>query len=150
MLTPLLLILALVASGVGAGVLTAVAISVFPALCTMPPARYVETHRMMGKGFHPTMPIVFNIGMLAAFGAAALIGWPQAWLPLLAGLALAGSQAVSHLGNVPINRMLTGIEPGMVPADWQDPRPRWRRLNWLRTALALLGLLLLSVTAVAA
>lgn len=141
----LLAVVALTAAGIGAGVLTSVAISVFPALSTMPPDRYVETHRLVGKGYHPTMPIVFNVGMVAALGLGVLEwGGPSA-LPAFAGAAaMLASQCVSHLGNVPINRRLAVLDPGDIPEDWDDPRPRWRTLNWVRACLSVSALVLLA------
>ncbi|MEU5581675.1 DUF1772 domain-containing protein [Streptomyces huasconensis] len=144
MVSHILAVLALTASGVGAGVLTAVAISVFPALCNMPPERYVESHRMFGKGFHPTMPIVFNIGMFSAF-ALAIVERDASSIPFTAGgLALLASQCVSHLGNVPINRRLAALDPRNLPDDWDDPRPRWGHLNRIRASLAVTALALIA------
>ncbi|NSC21557.1 DUF1772 domain-containing protein [Streptomyces albus subsp. chlorinus] len=147
-MSQILAVLALTAAGVGAGVLTAVAISVFPALCAMPPGRYVETHRMFGKGFHPTMPIVFNVGMFSAF-ALALVERDASSIPFAAGgLALLASQCVSHLGNVPINRRLAVLDPENLPEDWDDPRPRWRFLNKVRASLAVIALALIAAATV--
>ncbi|MFW5415206.1 DUF1772 domain-containing protein [Nocardiopsis sp. CNT-189] len=145
MLSQVLAVVALTASGIGAGVLTSVAISVFPALCTLPPGRYVETHRLFGKGFHPTMPIVFNVGMVAALALAVLEWGEPAALPAAAGaVALLASQCVSHLGNVPINRRLAVLDPERIPDDWDDPRPRWRVLNQIRAGLAVAALVLVA------
>ena len=47
-----------------------------------------------------------------------------------------GVQGVSHLANVPINRRLAELTPDAIPADWDDPRPRWRSWHDLRTVLA--------------
>jgi hypothetical protein len=60
---------AVVGSGMVAGVLFAVALSTLPALFAMPPARYVETHRLLGAHWDPTMPVL----VLGSAGADAVL-----------------------------------------------------------------------------
>ncbi|GAA4561731.1 DUF1772 domain-containing protein [Micromonospora coerulea] len=141
---------ALVASGITAGVLFAVAVSVLPTLFALPAGTYIRVHRLLGKGYHPVMPIVVNVGMVADFllVPVALDADHGSWLLfLVAGLLLAASQFVSHLGNVPINRQVKRVDPDAVPADWWDPRPKWQALHRTRTSLAV-GALVLNAIAV--
>ncbi|MDW4905914.1 DUF1772 domain-containing protein [Streptomyces sp. ADMS] len=132
---------AVIGSGIVAGVFFAVAVSVLPAVQTLPADRYVDLHRKLGEGYHPVMPLVVTAGVLAdavllfvASGAAArtLFG--------VALLALVGVQLVSQFGNVPINKRVHALDPGAIPADWQDPREPWRAWHRLRTAFALTAL----------
>jgi len=51
-------IVELLGSGLTAGVLFAVALSVLPALFAMPMDRYIETHRLLGRNWDPTMPVI--------------------------------------------------------------------------------------------
>ncbi|RVX44153.1 putative membrane protein [Nonomuraea polychroma] len=141
MIPELLEVIALVTSGVVAGVLFAVAVSVLPALFALPAGRYIETHRLLGKGYHPTMPIVVNVAMVADLwlGLVAEDSASRA-LFVVAGVLLLASQFVSHLGNVPINRRVKAVDPEAVPEGWQDPRPLWRGWHLLRTTLALVAL----------
>ncbi|MFD9963253.1 anthrone oxygenase family protein [Amycolatopsis sp. NPDC058986] len=134
-----LAVLALVGSGVVAGVLFAVALSVLPALFAMPVERYVYAHQLLGKRWDPAMPVIvlcstavdIALAVLADSGAAALFA-------VAAALLLAVS-VVSHFCNVPINRVVKSLDPEHVPDDWWDPRPLWRRWHFLRTVLALLA-----------
>jgi uncharacterized membrane protein len=135
----------LIGSGITMGVFFAVAVSVSPALLTMSPDRYVEAHRLLGKGYHPIMPIITNTTMLAGFALAVLTpGSAAKALFLLGAVLVIGVQAVSHLGNVPINRALQAFAGG----SWSDPRPRWRFWHQIRTGLAAVALLANSLAVV--
>lgn len=140
-------VLALVGSGVTAGVLFAVALSVLPALFAMEPGTYVHAHQLLGRNWDPTMPVIVLSSTLLD-GLLAVVGeGRERALYALGALLLLGVSAVSHLCNVPINRRVKSIaDPGALPPDWRDPRPLWRRWHLLRTVLALLAL---AATAVA-
>jgi uncharacterized membrane protein len=142
-------LLLLVGNGLVTGVFFAVGVSVLPALATMPAGRYIETHRLLGKGYHPAMPVIVNATTLCAIGLAILTPDTAARL-LLSGTvaALIVVQAVSHLGNVPLNRGLWGVDPDRVPDDWDDPRPVWTSWHRLRTLAALIAMACSSVAAV--
>ena len=146
MITTLLSIVELIGSGVTAGVLFAVALSVVPALFAMPMDRYIETHRLLGRNWDPTMPIIV-LTSTAVDIALAVLADDTALFAVGAALLLAVS-AVSHLCNVPINRRVKALDAGDIPAGWTDPRPLWRRFHLLRTALALLALLVNAVAIV--
>ncbi|MFI0787273.1 anthrone oxygenase family protein [Streptomyces lydicus] len=128
-----------VTSGVVAGVLFAVALSVLPALRAMPPDRYVQAHQLLGRHWDPTMPVV----VLGSFAADAVLVGPAGGhgrpVFAVAAVLLALVSAVSHFGNVPINRRVKGIDPAAIPADWRDPRPPWRRWHLVRTVLAVVA-----------
>lgn len=141
-MTAALAMVAVVGSGLVAGVLFAVALSVLPALFALTPDRYVVTHRLLGRNWDPTMPVIV-LATTAASGVAAYLSTdPVArWLFAAGALLLLGVSGVSHLANVPINRRVKAADPGDLASDWQDPRPLWRRWHLLRTALAAAGLL---------
>ncbi|WP_020673774.1 DUF1772 domain-containing protein [Amycolatopsis nigrescens] len=131
-------VVALAGSGIVAGVFFAVAVSVLPALLTLPPAPYIEMHKKLGRGYHPAMPLIVNGAMLAEIALAVLVPAIAPRLLFAAALLLTlGVQGVSHLANVPINRRLLAIDTSAIPADWKDPRPEWRSWHSLRTALAM-------------
>lgn len=139
MLVELLEIAVLVGSGTVAGVLFAVALSTLPALIAMPPARYIYAHKLLGRNWDPTMPalvlstLVLDV-VLAALGTAPV-------LFVGAAVLLAGVSVVSHWANVPINKVMRTLDPDDMPAEFDDPRPLWRRWHHLRTAFALLALI---------
>ncbi|XVQ90045.1 anthrone oxygenase family protein [Microbispora siamensis] len=132
---------ALVGAGVTAGVLFCVALSIMPAFNALPVDRYVELHRLVGRNYDPTMPITVLATTLACVARASLTpGWPRALPFAAAALLLLAVSAVSHLGNVPINRLVKGAQAQPSPSQLYRLRRRWRLLHLLRTGLALLAL----------
>ena len=134
-------VLAVLGSGVVAGVLFAVALSVLPALFAMPMDRYVYAHKLIGRNWDPTMPIVVLSSM--AIDVALVFLAPDSrtrTLFVIAAVLLLAVSGVSHLANVPINRRVKAVDPERIPADWTDPRPLWRRWHFLRTGLAVIAL----------
>ncbi|GHH72130.1 hypothetical protein GCM10017673_26730 [Streptosporangium violaceochromogenes] len=137
---------ALVGSGLTAGVLFCVALSVVPALRALPPDRYVQTHKLLGRHYDPTMPLIVLTTAVADVLLAVVTSstGPRSLFVIAAALML-GVSAVSHLCNVPINRRVKALNPAAIPEDWMDPRPLWRRWHLLRTALAVLALIVNAV-----
>ena len=134
-------VLVLLGSGLTAGVLFAVAVSVLPALLAMPTGTYVYAHQLLGRNWDPTMPVI----VLTSTAADALLAvWSTGTaraLAVAAAVLLLGVSAVSHLANVPINRRVKAVsDTRRLPDDWTDPRPLWRRWHLLRTALAVAAL----------
>ncbi|WBB81503.1 DUF1772 domain-containing protein [Micromonospora sp. WMMD882] len=134
-------VIAVGGTGIVAGVFFAVAVSVLPTLYTLPAGTYITLHRQLGQGYHPAMPLIVNATMFADVALIFLTdgALSRSLFVLASALALA-VQGVSHLGNVPINKRLHGVDPDAVPVDWDDPRPQWRRLHRLRTVLAMAAL----------
>jgi uncharacterized membrane protein len=130
-------LLAVVGSGVTAGVLFAVALSVLPALNAMPPDRYVYTHQLIGRNWDPTMPVIVLTSAAAALLLAIRTPAPAAWWYAVGTLLLVAVSVVSHFCNVPLNRGVKSLDPLRIPPGWRDPRPLWRRWHLLRTVLAL-------------
>ena len=141
--TELLEIAVLVGSGTVAGVLFAVALSTLPALIAMPPGRYIYAHKLLGRNWDPTMPAIV-LGSTALDVVLAVIA-PASALFAFAAVLLAGVSVVSHFANVPINKVMRTLDPDDMPEQFDDPRPLWRRWHHLRTALALLALLVNAV-----
>lgn len=151
MITALLEIVAIVASGLVAGVFLAIAVSVLPALRVLPADRYIDMHRRLGQGYHPTMPLTVNGGTAADLVLVFLTPAPARLLFAAAFLLMLGTQGVSHLANVPINKRIRAIDPAAIPADWDDPRPSWRSWHLLRTVLGMAALVVnAAATALAA
>ncbi|GHE55426.1 anthrone oxygenase family protein [Streptomyces capitiformicae] len=141
-MTGLLGIAALLGGGITAGVLFAVALSVVPALFAMDTGTYVHAHRLLGRNWDPTMPVIVLSSVLVNGVLAVLTDGTARVLFAVSVVLLLGVSGVSHLCNVPINRRVKAVtDPGSLPADWEDPRPLWRRWHLLRTALAVAALL---------
>lgn len=139
MIVDLLAILVVVSSGVVAGVLFAVALSVLPALFAMPTDRYIYTHKLIGRNWDPTMPIIVLTSTVVDILLAIFAPASTRALFVVGAVLLLGVSVVSHYCNVPINRRVKVIDPANIPADWRDPRPLWRRFHILRTSLAVLA-----------
>jgi uncharacterized membrane protein len=137
MAVDVLRVLAVLCSGVVAGVFIAVTLSVMPALAQLPAPSYIRIHRLLGSGYHPTMPIVVLIVLLSDL-ALALITTKGSFVILLsvAMVLQVGVQAVSHLGNERLNKRIRAVDEEMIGADWDDPRHAWRRWHIVRTVLA--------------
>lgn len=118
-----------------------VALSIVPTFLRLPADRYVEVHRLIGRNYDPTMPLTVlsstAIDIVLAFAGHRPAS--QTLFAVAAGL-LFGVSCVSHLANVPLNRAVRALPDGPVPADWADPRRRWRTWNLLRTGLAVSAL----------
>ncbi|MFC5827936.1 anthrone oxygenase family protein [Nonomuraea insulae] len=134
----ILSVFALLGSGTTAGVMFAVAISMVPALGAMTVPRYVEAHRLLGRNWDPTMPIIVITTALADVALVPLSGDPAgAALHAVAAVLVLGVAGVSHLLNVPLNRAVKALGPGdSIPPGWVDPRPSWRGYHLVRTTLA--------------
>ncbi|GAA4203682.1 DUF1772 domain-containing protein [Streptosporangium oxazolinicum] len=140
---------AMVGSGLTAGVLFCVALSVVPALFALPPDRYVQTHKLVGRNYDPTMPlIVLTTAVVDVVLALVTPGTAPRSLFAVAAVLMLGVSVVSHLCNVPINRRVKALDPAAIPRDWMDPRPLWRRWHLLRTVLAVLALTVNAVAVV--
>ncbi len=147
MLSNALTVASVMASGVIAGVFLALAVSVLPALSAMPPAQYVQAHRLLGQGYHPLMPVLVGSATAADIALAALLPGTSVRVLAAAGaVALAGVMAVSQFGNVPINKVVHATSA--ITAGWADPRPAWRRWHLVRTAMAFAALALNTVAVV--
>lgn len=140
----------LLGSGLVAGVLFAVALSTLPALIAMPPSRYIYAHKLLGRNWDPTMPVIVLSSTAADIVLAVAVPEPAAARALfaVAAVLLVAVSVVSHFANVPINKQMRTVDPDRMPPDWRDPRPLWRRWHLLRTACAI-GALAVNASAVA-
>ncbi|MFJ8846089.1 anthrone oxygenase family protein [Streptomyces cyaneofuscatus] len=136
----------LAGTGIVTGIFVAVLVSVGPAMSAMGRADYLRAHVLLGKGYHPMMPILVNVVTISGFVLGLIAGSPGNVLFPVASVLLIGVQAVSHLGNVPINRTLSGLA---ADGPWEDPRPLWRAWHRLRTVLAALALTAVTVAVLA-
>jgi uncharacterized membrane protein len=135
--------LATLSNGVAAGIMLSTVIGIAPMFLSLPYGRYVQTVRFLWPRFDPTMPITNGLTLaLDVLLAAALAGEARARAAFAAAAVLqAAVMGISITRNVPVNRLVYGLDPDSEPADWAriDPRRRWRRWNIVRTSLALLA-----------
>ncbi|MHA6763599.1 anthrone oxygenase family protein [Streptacidiphilus sp. PAMC 29251] len=139
----LLSVVAVCGSGITAGVLFAVALSVLPALFAMETSTYIYAHKLLGRHWDPLMPAIVLGTMAVDVVLGVVCSGSAQGLFLAAAATSLGVSAVSHLCNVPINRRVKAVaDPSLLPPDWEDPRPLWRRWHLLRTWLAVVALVL--------
>jgi uncharacterized membrane protein len=144
-----IVVISVIATGLVAGVFLAVAVSVMPALTAMAPGPYVTAHRLLGRGYHPVMPLLVTTALLSdvALAAVTAAGSVRA-LAIVGAALLVGVQLVSQFRNVPINRVVHATDPEAIGAEWADPRPAWRSWHLLRTGLAIAALASIAPAAV--
>ncbi|UUN27418.1 DUF1772 domain-containing protein [Streptomyces sp. FIT100] len=132
-------VLVLLGTGLVAGVLFAVAVSVMPALIAMPPDRYVSTHKLLGRHYDRIMPFIVT-GSTVIDVAFAIRGTGTVRvLFAAAALCMAGVAVVSQTRNVPINNRVKRTAPEDLGPGWQDPRIQWRDWHLVRTCCAMAG-----------
>jgi uncharacterized membrane protein len=148
-LIEVLSVLVLLGTGMVAGVLFAVAISVVPALIAMPADRYVITHKLLGRRYDRIMPfIVVGSTLIDVLFAVRAADAGHRTLFVLAAVMMAGVAVVSQTRNVPINNVVKSQDPDRIGPDWSDPRPTWRAWHLVRTGFAIAGCALTAVALV--
>ncbi|WP_338484707.1 DUF1772 domain-containing protein [Streptomyces sp. SCSIO 75703] len=141
-------VLVLTGTGLVAGVLFAVAVSVMPALTAMTPERYVSTHILLGRRYDRIMPFVVTGSTAVDAGLAVRVSGGPRLLFVAAALCMAGVAVVSQTRNVPINRTVKRTRPEDLGPGWRDPRPAWRDWHLVRTCLAIAGCVLTAAAVV--
>jgi uncharacterized membrane protein len=147
-LMDVLSVLVMIGSGIVAGVLFAVALSVMPALMAMTPTQYVYTHKLLGRRYDRIMPFIVSGCILADIALAISSANPAAALFALAATCMAGVALISQTQNVPINRRVKSTEPEDIGTSWEDPRFQWRNWHFVRTCFAIAGCMLTAVAVV--
>ncbi|MFE9440802.1 DUF1772 domain-containing protein [Streptomyces sp. NPDC006602] len=132
-------VLVLTGTGLVAGVLFAVAVSVMPALIAMTPERYVSTHILLGRRYDRIMPFIVTGSTAVDVGLAVQASGGPRVLFAAAAVCMAGVAAVSQTRNVPINRTVKRTRPEDLGPGWRDPRPAWRGWHLVRTCFAIAG-----------
>jgi uncharacterized membrane protein len=135
----LLVIAAIAANGVSAGIMLSTVIGIVPMMLVLPYGRYVQTVQFLRPRFDPVMPITNGSALVLDVALAAMSHDSGRAAFSLAAALLCSVMAVSIIKNVPINRFIMSLDSRRQPDDWTllDPRACWRRWNLIRTALAL-------------
>jgi hypothetical protein len=147
-----MVLVALLANGLGAGVMLSTAIGMVPMTLALPYDRYVEMIQFMWPRYDPFMPIANGLAFSLDVGLAVFAGSATARACFgIGSVLLSAVMIISVVKNVPINKYVTALDPACRPANWAtaDPRQRWRSWNLLRTALAVAALVATTAGAVA-
>lgn len=127
-------------NGVAAGIMLSTVIGIVPMMLTQPYRGYVQTVQFLWPRYDPLMPILNGTAFVLAAGSALAVGDVAARPALAVAAVLLGTViTISVTRNVPVNRYVSGLDPGREPVDWarRDPRGRWSAWNLVRTTLAL-------------
>lgn len=148
----LLLGVAILASGLGTGVMLSTVVGMVPMTLALPYERYVEMIQFMWPRYDPMMPIMNGLAFVLDAVLAVVVGDSVRRPFLVTGaVLLAIVMVISVVKNVPINKYVTALDPARRPADWAsaDPRERWRSWNLVRTVFAIGALAATVLAAVA-
>jgi hypothetical protein len=152
MMNAILMPIALLGSGMSAGVLFGGELGIVPFFMVQTPDRYVEVHSFVAGRYDPFQPICLLTAALADVLIAGLTGDPLARLLCSLAAALAVSVAlVSRNRTAPMGRWVKRLDAGALPDGWDSAafRRRWGFWNRVRTGLAV-GAFLVNVFATGA
>ncbi|MFI5804348.1 DUF1772 domain-containing protein [Streptomyces sp. NPDC051561] len=155
-MSTLLLALAVVSTGLYAGMMLIFQTGIMPALARVPDEQFVNVMRRINEDV-PRGLFVLTMFASVGFPVAVLFvapdgGWTstQRWL-LIAGLALSVlNHAITATGNIPLNNTLASSEAANTPAAEVRAafESRWNKLHAVRTLCAVAAFALLATGAV--
>ena len=135
-MTRALAAVAVLGTGILAGVLVSVARAIAPTFLVLPGERYVQVHQLLDRRFDPLMPILSAVTTVQVVVLVVVGDYPVRVLYVTTLVLIGLMAAVSGVVNVPINRKVLAWDPADPPADWADLRIRWTRWNLARTVCA--------------
>ena len=155
MILDILLIVAVIGSGLGAGIFLAFSSGVMPGLARTSDDTYVSAMREMNIAIPRSPAFLLSIFlppfMLAGAAVAAFVAGDEVsgWLLLVAaGIFVAGGTVLTSGRNIPLNNALEKARGGDATAAREAFDRPWRAWNHVRTLLTLAGFALAVVVAV--
>lgn len=148
-MTPILALVAVLASGVAAGGLLNVGIAQVPTFRALPPGAYLMTKQLLHTRASHYLPWAVVLSVPA--GVALAAARPDA---LGRALAIGGTvhmiivAAISEKFNQPLNRRIQSWSPDAPPPEVDEVRVQWAKFNLIRTINAAVGLGLFAACAV--
>ncbi|MDK0519529.1 DUF1772 domain-containing protein [Streptomyces sp. ML-6] len=145
-LESLFLVLAVVTTGLYAGLMLTFLTSIMPGLAILPDERFTDAMRRFNEKVPGPFFLLLFVGVIA-FPAVVVFGDDGTDRVLaLAALACAvGSHLITIAGNVPLNNRLAQSEGGDDSAARAAFEGRWNRLHRVRTLLSVAAFVLLAV-----
>jgi uncharacterized membrane protein len=137
--------IALLTSGIVAGVLLGGEIGIVPLFMRLPAEQYVRAHSFFAGRYDPFQPLCLLTAAICDVVLAVTTSSPAARALCVTGTAVALSVGVvSRMRTAPMGRWVKSLNPERLPPGWQseDFRHRWGRWNRTRTGLAILVLLM--------
>lgn len=141
-------VIALLSSGLGAGVLTGTQLGGFPLLASLPDRQYLTTHAFFATRYDPFMPAcLITTTLVTAHRATSNTGMSRTYLLGAATSALL-TAVISVSINVPINRWVQAVDlTGPLP-DVTKVRSRWGRANAARSVLGTVAFFLTCLSSI--
>ena len=141
-MTPLILarLIALLATGLVAGIFLGHRAGVSRASARLPLSSFVQLQQIIHETFQRMMPLLVVSALLGTvtWSVLARTGAIAAFsLLVVASLALLVTAGVTRAINIPINRQLVNWSSENPPADAPQIWRRWERVHSIRTALAI-------------
>lgn len=150
------LYLALLLTGLSAGLFFAWQVSVIPGTKRIQDSTYIETMQKINRAIiNPLFMLIFLGSLLMQF-LSVILYWNTAmpyWLILGATVFYAaGTVIVTGMGNVPLNDALdilklNKLSEEQVSGERKDYESRWNKLHVIRTLFAVLSFMLLLLAA---
>jgi uncharacterized membrane protein len=141
----LFLSVALLTSGIVAGVLLGGELGMVPLFMTLPADRYVQAHSFVAGRYDPFQPLcLLTAAICDVVLVTTLSSTPARIVCGVAALVALSVGVVSRTHTAPMGRWLKTLDPASLPADWESStfRRRWARWNRTRTAMAITVLVL--------
>jgi uncharacterized membrane protein len=143
--------IAIVVTGLLAGILCDFMFFITPALATLGASSFTETTKAIDKQFFDPIPWVYTVSNFAILFVLLLLirQWRSAafMLTLLALICALASTASSLLINVPINvDVINNWSVQNPPAYWSQSRDTWDQANVFRAILEVIGFAALVIT----
>ncbi len=138
---------ALLLVGMMAGSSFAFVLGMGPAMEQFSIGAYVEFHRSFETPFSLISPVVYTLTLACLVGNLMLL-W-KSWKTLefllvaFALICVIDELLMTRIGNLPLNRMISGWDVIVPPPDWMDIRSQWLRFMYIRSALLVSGFALL-------
>jgi uncharacterized membrane protein len=150
------LYIAILLTGLSAGLFFAWQVSVIPGTRLVQDSTYIETMQKINRAIiNPPFMLVF-LGSAAVQILCVILYWNSGisfWFTLAAALAYgAGTVLVTGLGNVPLNDSLDALplndlNEEKIATERHDYETPWNRLHLIRTAFSVVSFMLLLVAA---
>ena len=137
--------IALMTSGIVAGVLLGGELGIVPMFMRLPPAEYVRAHSFFAGRYDPFQPLCLLAAAVCDVVLAATTPVAAARVLTIAAAATALSVGVvSRARTAPMGRFVKTLDPERLPEGWRsyDFRQQWGRWNKTRTGMAIAVLLL--------
>lgn len=138
---------ALLLVGMMAGSSFAFVLGMGPAMEQFSIGSYVEFHRSLETPFSLMSPLIYVLALVTLAGNLIVLrkGWKsmEFLLIVFSLICVVDELLMTRIGNLPLNRLISGWDLIAPPPDWMEIRSQWLRFMYIRSALLVSGFALL-------